>query len=328
MRRLSAALIAATLILVGCSQTKSPAVRAPLAEAPAPSQQTAAPPQQSAVPAPQTAAPERTPQTVDEWNDRALIMIRAKRWAEARDAAEHALALDSGNRAAMFNLGRAILGTGGGIEAVNAIGHARQLWQERNPDVEYYMAEAYESADMLLDAHDTYRDAIERWPEDKELRQAMAEFAARHDAELLYTNKADLDGDGRPEQILASKTRVQVITGTGKVLIDQAPQPASERSGTPQVIVYPLRGQSPLVHIEWKGACPSAAWNDFFWYNRATGQLGSPDGGGLCLNFLYKGDGRFEELARLGGDQLGVVKVRLVGGKFQVEGTETRTMGK
>jgi hypothetical protein len=227
----------------------------------------------------------------------------------------------------MFNLGRAILGTGGGPEAVNALGHAAQFWPEGNPDVDYYLAQAFESADMLLEAHSTYRDATKRWPEDKELRKSMAEFEARHDAVVLHTNKADLDGDGLPEQILASKTRVQVITGTGKVLIDQAPQPAVG-SGTPEVMVYPLRGQSPLVQIEWDGACPSYAWNDFFWYNRATGQLGSPDGGGMCLSFRYMGDGRFEEFARAGNDQLHVVKVRLVGGKFQVEGTETRPIGK
>jgi hypothetical protein len=119
-------------------------------------------------------------QSIDALNDAALTAIRAGKWEEAIAAATRAVEKDRGNVAANFNLGRAYLGAGKGMEAYGALMKASGANREPNADIEYYRGQAAEAAGLLMTAHGVYQNALARLPApDKEIRLALEALTAK-----------------------------------------------------------------------------------------------------------------------------------------------------
>lgn len=311
MRRAVVILLGAAVALAGCSgPSKSDAPPAPpVAEQPA----------SSANQNPQPA--QKHP--IDEWNDRALTLIRQKDWEGAIAAAQKALELDRKSSSAWFNLGRAYLGASQPDKAVEALREAAGLTQFQNADVQYFLGKAYEVDGLPALAAETYGNFLRGAPGDQEMAAALQELTARYAPLTPPAAERDLDGDGKAERVHVEPSRVLVLGAGGQSLYEAKGEGVADR--LPSVDVYRIKGAPPLVHIAWP-ACPYAPLNEFLWYDQGAGRIVSDGLIQPCMVYLPTASGDFEVIYRA-LPFIQVNTVRWENGTFTSLKNETRLVG-
>lgn len=253
MRNLVAFVMLLALFLTACTQQPAPG-----------DHKVSAPPVEAAPSA--TAQP---PQSADALNDQALLAIRAHKWTEAVDAATQAMKLAPNSSAAYFNRGRAELGAGKLTEAERDLRQASMLTDGKNADVEYYLGQVLERHEPFRAAV-VYQKALAGHPEDNELAKALADLKASHADLAPLSLAADINLDGKPEQIRIDILYVTVQASGGEMLYAGYPFRNIQPDYQPKdaIGLVPLPGEPPLIHLQASG-CPSYTNHALLWYDPA-----------------------------------------------------------
>lgn len=267
MKRIAA--LAALVLLSGCA-TKGPAV--------------------PTVTAPATEAGTTAQET--DVNDLAFRLIKEKRWPEAVEAAQKAVARDAGSSAAHFNLGRALLGSGRAGEAVAEFDRASELTKGANADVEYFHGQALVAAKQKQRAAEVWLRALTGpLSGDAEITAALKEVLPQ---DHLAAAVGDVNADGKLDLLQVNTDRFVITSGAGGRLYDGPIQESGLKGISHRIAIYPVSEGAPLIHVEIP-ACPSAPLNAFYWYDGKKITAVGDTQKGPCLNYNIKDGGILEE---------------------------------
>jgi hypothetical protein len=200
----TALVLTAALLAAGCSTSS----RKPTSAPPAPALAPAPPP-------------------VNEWNDRTFQLIKEKRWSQAVEAGQKAVAMDGKNSAAHFNLGRAYLGAGRTGEAAAELDKASELTGGANADVEYFRGDARFAAGQTPQGADIWAQSLEGpVAGDRVIADALQKILFKVPLPVVV---GDVDGDGKPDLLRVADDHFRITSGTGQRLYDAPIMPATPR---------------------------------------------------------------------------------------------------
>jgi len=117
------------------------------------------------------------PQAMANWNDLAFVLLQAKRYSEAAEAAKQALSLDQADPAARFNLGLAYYRQ---EQYAAALPHLEFAYSQNQQQVEpgWFLALTLEKVGKPDQALTTLNDLAERFPADPDLPKEIERLVA------------------------------------------------------------------------------------------------------------------------------------------------------